>query len=961
MDFQILLDKELIHLNIYTGLLLVSMGGVFYKSLHKRHHKLTDSLLDNLEKQLPTFAHILAHEFFFRRRYAKTIYSEHQGFNVSGLRSIGTFTLALEQAFMQLQLSNKANPQQLNSDLIKAFGPGKHQIWDFLHFGQCNVWDFLRFDHCGWRELTGQGVCQWRDILNFKPRTVKQLPLVIIGAPGSGKTTLLQHVALTLALHKQCRYGLANKVPLLLFLRQHIPLMTQDNPLDLAAVAQDFFGNEQCYPHLKPPTGWFKRQLLAGHCVVLLDGLDEVVETQQRQLVSRWVMQQKSLYPKSIFVVTSRPHGYQSASLAQAHVLEVQPFTPTQIKQFVENWYLANELASLSGCMDSSVHSRATQGGKNLLQQMHQCPHLNTLTNNPLLLTLIAMIHRHQGQLPARRVELYSEICDVLLRDWRSARGTQETLTAAQKRTVLQPLAKYMMQNQRHEISFAEAMAVIHPALQALGIMETHASHFLHAVQASSGLLLESATGVWRFTHLTFQEYFAACELTHSKMSQTHWKPWVEESWWQETIQFYAEQADATHLVRACLQCRSVPSLTLAATCLQEALKLDTQVQVELEQALEANLESEQPELRRLAAEVKLKQRLQNLQRLDEQKAIDLDPLSCAEYQLFLDELREQDKCYQPDHWLDRQYPHGQAEHAVLGMRYQDAQQFCEWLNAKQGNEMSRYRLPHTNEVEDTEHYGCWLQDGSVLGEAKFLQHFATTLQNAAKHLFAIPYPRARAQIRVLDLSRVRVLALDLARARTLARDLALDLDLVLDLDLAFSSDPTLARTLARDLDLARVRTLDLARAFARARDLARDLVRDLTHSSTPERLAKLPEDLSLDLAEEEMLIQRKAQLLNSLLGVLQTESEHILRQIWHSYTILLTGYIWLGCGGLEKHPHKWWQLWRYSEHPVKKAAIQQLNWHLKITQLREQGELPAWEAIRIVRERRDSELLGED
>ncbi len=42
-------------------------------------------------------------------------------------------------------------------------------------------------------------------------------------------------------------------------------------------------------------------------------------------------------------------------------------------------------------------------------------PGLYDLTVNPLLLTMIATVHRYRGALPGSRVDLNGEICQVML------------------------------------------------------------------------------------------------------------------------------------------------------------------------------------------------------------------------------------------------------------------------------------------------------------------------------------------------------------------------------------------------------------------------------------------------------------------------------------------------------------------------------------------------------------------
>lgn len=186
----------------------------------------------------------------FRRRYNRHILFEHRVFNVRGLRTRGTFSLELEQVFVELRIAPSHNPQQVNSNLFST----KEMT------GNRPLWDFLQVD-----------------------KKKDTLVLAIIGAPGSGKTTLLQHLALTFATNKQHRYRLPPYVPILLFLRNHVQQIIADETLTLAELVQKHFSHSENYPNLNPPSQWFAQQFEKGNCLLLLDGLDEVADSVQRQ------------------------------------------------------------------------------------------------------------------------------------------------------------------------------------------------------------------------------------------------------------------------------------------------------------------------------------------------------------------------------------------------------------------------------------------------------------------------------------------------------------------------------------------------------------------------------------------------------------------------------------------------------------------------------------------------------
>jgi hypothetical protein len=117
-----------------------------------------------------------------------------------------------------------------------------------------------------------------------------------------------------------------------------------------------------------------------------------------------------------------------------------------------------------------------------------------------------------------------------------------------------------------------------------------------------------------------------------------------------------------------------------------------------------------------LAASVLLSRRLKNLLRIDENAEIDMNYITCAEYQLFIDEKLTSGEHRQPEHWTSNRFPPGEAKKPIVGVRASYAQEFCDWLTEQYSVLGFRYRLPTLTEVEEyplTEgQVGCWCTDG---------------------------------------------------------------------------------------------------------------------------------------------------------------------------------------------------------------------------------------------------------
>jgi hypothetical protein len=397
-------------------------------------------------------------------------------------------------------------------------------------------------------------------------------------------------------------------------------------------------------------------------------------------------------------VLTSRPYGYRENPLRKGLIatLNVQTFTSDQVELFAKKWYLANEILS-SRKDDSSVRLRARQRAEDLLRCLHQFPALHALTINPLLLTMILTVHYAHGAFPRKRVELYAKMCEVLLDRWQEGSGIAQELSPVQKQQVLCSLAYVLMQQGTREIEHEKAETVIASALK-LVQKQIQPADFLSLIHNTSGLFLDRGSGIYGFVHQAFQEYLAATHikgmgLEHDLIAQ------VTNSWWRETIRLYCAQGDATEVIQACLVASplTVEVLVLAFECGEEKLKLQPQMQAKLDSFWETNREDDDQERRRVITEAFLTLRLHRMIHLQDETYIDTSFITCAEYQLFLDEKRAEEHYLQPDHWTTFSFPKELGNTPVLGVRRSDAQAFCEWLTNRD-REGWRYRLPRTGE-----------------------------------------------------------------------------------------------------------------------------------------------------------------------------------------------------------------------------------------------------------------------
>ncbi|NJP67575.1 NACHT domain-containing protein [Streptomyces spiramenti] len=318
------------------------------------------------------------------------------------------------------------------------------------------------------------------------------------GGAGSGKTTLVQWLAV-LAARQRGGAGaldlrLAGRVPLVLPLRR----LTRrgaalPRPADIPAAID-------C-PH-SPPEGWVERVLNAGRGLLLVDGIDEVPES-ERGDVRQWLVSLVRAFPDCLWLVTARPSAVGHDWLADAGFgdLSLAPMSGTDTETFVRRWHTAARLPE--------------QSAGDLLDALHRRPDLSRLATNPLMCGLIcALHHTRHGYLPRGREALYQAALQMLLerRDQERRVRAGVELDAATQILLLQRLAYWLIRNERAEMEREDAVDVLADALPGMPALAdtADAAQLYRFLLERSGLLREPADGVVDFVHRTFQDYLAA-------------------------------------------------------------------------------------------------------------------------------------------------------------------------------------------------------------------------------------------------------------------------------------------------------------------------------------------------------------------------------------------------------------------------------------------------------------------
>jgi hypothetical protein len=612
----------------------LSVGAAVLFIPRKLWHRWRDRIVDRLDQAL------VRKISGFDRRYREHMLGSLRFVDQKGLATVGFHTPELDDVFVDVGLAYRA-PHEVPDSVITELS---------LNLGD-------------------------RHHLHKLLDKEKPVLLALIGAPGSGKTTLLRFTARQTINNRR---GRRRTVPILIYLRDHVTTILANPDMKLASLAAGRLAEFE-------PPGWFDTRLRSGACLVLLDGLDEIANQENRRSVADWVERQTQLHSKNDFVITSRPQGYRGTPIDGAVVLQVHGFSGEQIDRFVHGWYAAIERRS-TGVSDDDTRRRAQESADDLLDRLRAAPALADLTVNPLLLTMIANVHRYRGALPGSRADLYGEICQVMLWRRHEAKRLKHELSGDRKEAILRGLAFSMMRRELQTISREDFVKEVTRSLSRTSGSMT-GNDFLDEV-SSNGLLLEREAGRYSFAHLTFQEYLAAMHIRDRGLVDVLVKE-VDKTWWRDTILLFAARADGDPLVEACLSSGTVTALALAFDIADNG-----DIEERLRNQLSALLETtdEDPARRSLRNAVRLIRYLrENTIRLGTTARVCGRPISNDIYFSFRADQenyeKDESKTDDPDAPATRIYA-------------SDAVRFVSWVNEiiEDGH---TYRLPTREEIEE--------------------------------------------------------------------------------------------------------------------------------------------------------------------------------------------------------------------------------------------------------------------
>ncbi|MFN6484130.1 MULTISPECIES: NACHT domain-containing protein [unclassified Nostoc] len=329
--------------------------------------------------------------------------------------------------------------------------------------------------------------------------------LMVLGKPGAGKTTFLKYLAMHLPLEK----SMEKIVPV--FIRMRDISENQANSSLTETVISEF---TKYIPNSEKKV----RDLLeSGRILILLDGLDEVkVENNN---IYRQIDELTNSFPDNRFIITCRNAAcdYVFDNFTE---VEIADFEKEEIEVFVHHWFQAR--------------GEEEKTSDRFLEKLAENKAVKELATSPLLLTILCLTFEDNYNFSVNRYALYADAVDSLLRRWDASRRIERQpelhLSRQRKINMFSEIAyhgfsqnppKFLWQQWELEKQIVQFMQNIIP--------EIDSAEVLRIIEANYGLLIKQSKGVYSFSHLTFQEFFAAEYIVENRKSE-FLKKFVEEN-----------------------------------------------------------------------------------------------------------------------------------------------------------------------------------------------------------------------------------------------------------------------------------------------------------------------------------------------------------------------------------------------------------------------------------------------
>ncbi|AKB36261.1 putative lyase [Methanosarcina siciliae C2J] len=478
-------------------------------------------------------------------KYSKTISDKYRNLDLD------TLTPSKKEDYLKIKLSNVFVEQNVRERMPPVELP--KEMWKKIQ----EKWDPEKKNFP--EELNLDEIKTARESYYSKePRAVldvinddRNKQLVLLGDPGSGKSTLTRYLLLSVLKingENELSYKFDGYLPLLIELRRFAAFCSKGK-------CESFF---DYFSYLEKKTIFDltkskieKYYEEKGKVLVIFDGLDEVFDSEEWETIVHMIAGFKNRYPNIRIIVTSRIVGYKRNILEDAGFshFTIQEFEETQIKEFLDKWYpivLDNE-------------DEIAEKKNRIFRALKDSSSIRELAGNPLLLTILAIVGKHQ-ELPRERWKLYDHAAGVLVEHWdvnRHLKDKQIKIDAIgeeDKKDLLKRIACKMQSGPKGlSGNFIHKKDLLEEIEQYLKFRyeikpidaRTIAIHMVNQLRERNFVLCLYGADVFGFVHRTFLEYFCAMdivqkfdnhELNIETLKSDYFEKYWEDPTWHEVL-----------------------------------------------------------------------------------------------------------------------------------------------------------------------------------------------------------------------------------------------------------------------------------------------------------------------------------------------------------------------------------------------------------------------------------------
>ena len=352
----------------------------------------------------------------------------------------------------------------------------------------------------------------------------KNQKVVILGGPGAGKTTFLKFVALAYSDKAIFSKTKLNKSQLPIYL--HLPQIARDETNLLDAICKPLIDRKG-----KFAKDFYTRLIEHGECILLLDSLDEVPAAAKRSIIQK-INEFSNLYPKCRIVITCRTADYNQVFENFSEV-ELSRLKPEAVASIVNAWF-----------------SRDKERAQKLLALLKNDESVSSLTETPLLLSLLCIQFRNDLALPKKKTELYRRCVDALIRDWDTTRGFRRDTAYSQlsddrKEKIFEAVAGSACGDSiNYELSEAFVLREISNEISRFSLDANDAKGILLEIENHHGILEKCSVETYEFSHGTMHEYFAARYFVAKRREMEILRKHYDDEEWHNIIAFMVSILD---------------------------------------------------------------------------------------------------------------------------------------------------------------------------------------------------------------------------------------------------------------------------------------------------------------------------------------------------------------------------------------------------------------------------------